>query len=1057
MKNNPVLSLFEWIDDVFSGKSVAQICQWRGAVVPSQRLESQYISDMLRNSHVRTQQEVADDDENEAQGGISAFPEPYTLEMTDGTLVSFMLIRGSRTNMQEMEISEKAERISAKVAGYLNGGAPNSYSFGIYFLHDPFTAGQVFDQKIEPLLSTASRFGGNASAFKADLRRRFVNGAAEEMALFTLRTHMRALRNDEVKAAQQQYRQLIGNIMKSGKGVKNLPNAIHMPYGQALLSKSVAILHKHEGMTSTLLADFNHRTVGLSVTLLSVSEAFERVRRFADREIPQAPNWKARINGQEGAMRTANTNASPAPTPLHLGLQVLSRKVIGDIGAVETAQIGNTWYGSTVVVEGPVSPRQDPVETTFSSLMRKVQSAKIPVCISYEILPNGLQYNRLNQGLNKILGSLGPNNRQISLAYKELYEHQHNYGTVDPVIGLRIALSTWHKEKAKAESALLELNLAVQGWGSAKSSSESGAPDYARISAIPEFAAHSHAPILPAPLQESIYMSPLMRQASPWDQGQLLFKTNEGVIYPVGIGTSKHAAYVTGVCAPSGSGKSFWTNRFHTCLALSPGAMQLPYICNIDVAPSGVGYLRMLRCILPKSMHHLMVYFKVLNDAAYCVNPWDIQLGCTGPTGAERDFITSVLEIVFNGIGEEMSQLISVIIDEAYRMFSPTSTTARLWERGYHEQVTRELDEIGLATGDDKEVTVFQVVDALFRAGRIETARIAQRYAVPRMEDLSRVLSSGRVKQLYGTAKTGVSGELLLEKANRMLQNAVNQYPVLSSVTQIDIDNARVSVIDLQNVVSNSSESGLEFAGMMYLYARHLGARNYFLHEDDIRLVCRPEYMAYQEKRVRGIRQTPKVLTYDEWHNVRRVKGVLSLNEKETRETRKFRVYVNYVTQYITDYPPEILSGMTSVFVVGQASSQQNEHAKLELDLTDTDMNILKQGLDKIGRFWAWFRLREGPVTAVLNNDVGPLETWCYTTDDKDAPLRDELERLIGETEAVTYLAETFPTGSAATYLDRRSIELASDSAKAAAAGTVTAMVARELAHQYHENKRKVA
>ncbi len=1043
--NNLFLAAAEMIHDSLGGGSAEMHCQWRGAVAPSQRLDNgTYISELLQDSHIpRTDAAVREED--------TPMPEPYSLEMADGTLVSFLLVRGARTNMRENDTARMADLVAAKVAAYMAGGNKSSYSFGMYFLHDPETASQVFEQKIAPMLATAKRLGGDAESYRRDLGSRLAIGAAEEMTLLTVRTHMKALRKDEHKRVTEQYQNMIKKVMESGKGVKNMPLALQTPFGQILLSRSPAILQRHEGIVKTLLSDFNSRNIGLSMQLMAVREAFERVRRFGDREIPYQPSWTARMAGQEGGILSASSNKG-APTPLSLGMQVLNRKVVGHIDNYETATLGHTWYGTAVMEIGPVSPRKLPSQTIFSALMAKVRGVGIPFSISYEIFPNGLAYNRLNQVLNSFLAPLNATNRQIRDAYKELRAHEEQAGTTDPIIGLRVSFSTWSRNKQKAESALLELDLAVRSWGSMQASYETGQPDIARLSAIPEYTATSCAPIVPAPLADVIYMSPIMRPASPWDFGQLQFKTSDGVIYPVQIGSRKHASFVTGLCAPSGSGKSFLLNRIMYCLSLTPGAQQLPYGAYIDVGYSGKGFLRHLRTVLPKELHSQLVYFKVLNEAAYCVNPHDLQLGCVKPTGAEMDFLIAVYEVIFKGLGDETSTFINALIQEAYRMFGPDSTDAKIWQDSIDERVSKELGEIGYVAPEKRSPTVFEVVDALFAAGRIEAARIAQRYAVPMLEDMTRVVNSDRIRRVYDTAKVG--DELLLDKATRALLNASTEFPVIAGVTRKDLDNARIAVIDLQNVLGASSSSGVEFAGMMYLYARHLGARNFFLDVDEITMLARPQYKDYQIRRVREIQQTPKVLTYDEWHNVKAVKGLVGLNAKETRETRKFKIYLNFVTQYITDYPEEILAGMTTVMVVGQQAEAHNLHAHKELALSATDLDILRNGLDRQGRIWLWFRLRDGMVTAVVDNEVGPIEAWCYTTDDNDSPLRAEMEERVGETEAVKFLAKEFPTGSAASYLEQRRRHQGAER-QGEKMATITSIVADELAGKYHETLRK--
>lgn len=1045
---NILLSLAESAHDTLGGGSATTHCQWRGAVVPSQRLDQgAFISELLQDSHLPKSVHGG------AVGGDTGpFAEPYSLEMADGTLVSFLLVRGARTNIREADAARMAELVSTKVAAYMAGGNGSSYSFGLYFLHDPNTAAQVFEQKIAPMLATAKRLGGDAESYRRDLASRLASGAAEEMTLLTVRTHMKALRPDEMKRATEQYQDMVKKIMTTGKGLKNVPLALISPFGQVLLSRSPAILQRHEGLVKNLLNDFNSRAIGLSMQLLAVREAFERVRRFADREIPFQPGWTARLLGQEGAIYTATADKA-SPAPLALGMQVMTRKVIGHINNYETATVGHTWYGTAVMEVGPVSPRKLPSQTIFSSLMQKVRAVGIPMSISYEILPKGLEYNKLNQLLNSFLAPINATNRQIRDAYQELKEHHEHNAATDPVIGLRVSFATWARSQEMAESALLELDLAVKSWGGMQASHETGEPDVARLSSIPEYTSAICAPVVPAPLSDAIYMSPLMRPASPWEFGQLQFKTSDGVIYPVQIGSRKHASFVSGWCAPSGSGKSFLINRVMFSLSLTPGAQQLPYALLIEVGYSGKGFLRHLRTVLPSSLHDQLMYFKVINDAQFCANPHDLQLGCTRPTGAEMDFQMAVYEVIFKGLGDETSAFIKAMITEAYRMFSPESTDARIWQSAYSEDITRHLQEIGFEVDDVRPPTVYRVVDALFAAGRIEAARIAQRFAVPRMEDMTKVLQSDRVRSVYGTAQ--INGEHLIERASRALMNATNEYAVLSGVTRVNVDNARIMVVDLQNVLGGSSSSSKEFAGMMYLYARHLGARNFFLDVDEMATVVRPEYKEYQLRRVREIQQTPKVLTYEEWHNVNTVQGLVALNIKETRETRKFKVYLNFVTQYVTDFPKEILDGMTTVMVAGQQSEAQNVYAHKELALSNTDLDILRNGLDRVGRIWSWFRLRDGLVTAVFDNEVGPIETWCYTTDDTDAPLRNELELLIGEGEALRYLAREFPKGSAASYIEQRSRIMGTERVGDKTT-TITSIIARELAEKYHDSARQL-
>ena len=126
-----------------------------------------------------------------------------------------------------------------------------------------------------------------------------------------------------------------------------------------------------------------------------------------------------------------------------------------------------------------------------------------------------------------------------------------------------------------------------------------------------------------------------------------------------------------------------------------------------------------------------------------------------------------------------------------------------------------------------------------------------------------------------------------------------------------------------------------------------------------------------------------------------------------------------------------------------------------KLILSNTDLDILRNGLDRQGRIWSWFRLRDGLVTAVFDNEVGPIETWSYTTDNTDAPLRTELELLIGEGEALKFLAREFPKGSAASYIEQRSRMMGTERIGDKST-TVTSIIAKELAEKYHDFTRQL-
>ncbi len=110
---------------------------------------------------------------------------------------------------------------------------------------------------------------------------------------------------------------------------------------------------------------------------------------------------------------------------------------------------------------------------------------------------------------------------------------------------------------------------------------------------------------------------------------------------------------------------------------------------------------------------------------------------------------------------------------------------------------------------------------------------LAQRYAMPLIADAASICRTPAIEDLYGKV-TAPTGESLINAFSRMMSGAVREYPILSRVTSFDIGDARVVSLDLDEVAKSGGDAADRQTAVMYMLARYVLARHYYLTEESI-------------------------------------------------------------------------------------------------------------------------------------------------------------------------------------------------------------------------------
>ena len=110
--------------------------------------------------------------------------------------------------------------------------------------------------------------------------------------------------------------------------------------------------------------------------------------------------------------------------------------------------------------------------------------------------------------------------------------------------------------------------------------------------------------------------------------------------------------------------------------------------------------------------------------------------------------------------------------------------------------------------------------------------------------------------------------------------------------------------LDLDEVAKSGGDAANRQTAVMYMLARYVLARHYFLTEDNI-AICRKQYRDYHEKRVDGIPRRSKT-NCDLMNSIvpRKLQAVRDQVIQDMREGRKWKVQIALISQSLDDFDP---------------------------------------------------------------------------------------------------------------------------------------------------------
>lgn len=958
--------------------------------------------------------------------------DPYVLVTDSNSLATVYDLQGCFQITSAQDFETIVDNLRVKMNGYLSRPG---HSLSLGFERDPERAHDELMRLAEPMIKTARRIGLRSEDIILNRVRRNAPLVAYEQNLLVLYTHMNVMSDDEAK------RELKDRVERATK--HRLP---YLDFGQNPAAVLMAMKLRHDAMVSRVKQDFETCGLagapGIMLKPMGAHEAIKRLRIMLNRERtsqkyrPVLPGDRFIPHGREDARDFSDLSA-----PL-IGYQLATASV--DIEG-ELIRSQDLWHANLSLELGPQEPQR------FAELMRNV-NPRMPWRMRLDLCPGGLNETRGRQMMLAFAGMF-PANKSIKQSFIDLRERSRH----DAILSMKVTASTWGHSEHEAKQRAASLEQALQAWGTCQVTDVHGDPMAAWASTIPGFTTRNVANRWLPPLDDALTVLPLQRPATPWaETGNVLTRTPDGKIYPLQPASAQQDTWIELGSAPPGSGKTTLLNTINLALLHNPGSARLPLMTMIEVKPGSAGLIQLIQDSLPPHRQHEAVYLRLRNTDEFAVNIWDTQLGARRPTSREADFQTDFMNALcmdakLGAAPSDCARVNAMLIDIVYAELA--GTKANQYEPSVDREVDAALDAHGIRDSHDDDwwlhATWYEVTDLLFAKGLYREAAVAQRHASPVLSDFIAALHHSSITGVHGSAMYS-DKETLLEYMARCFHAASTSYRLFSGRTRFELSSeTRVVGMDLNEVVGGQSVEGKARTSIMYMFARHLAARNYFLREELLLPHVPPLYKEYHRARVADIRDEKKHISYDEFHNTGGLQSFTATVIKDGREGREWGIRIAAFSQFLHDYPDDLLDAATCVYVMRGGSSDDEKVLRQKFAVSDEAIRRLQReavgpNAEEGGNFLALFKTKSGLVVQMLTNTVGAVEAWAFSTTSDDVSLRTRLYEALGTYAARKLLAHHFPLGTA-----RVSLELMRANAPEGAQKSVVAELANKLLEEH--------
>lgn len=289
----------------------------------------------------------------------------------------------------------------------------------------------------------------------------------------------------------------------------------------------------------------------------------------------------------------------------------------------------------------------------------------------------------------------------------------------------------------------------------------------------------------------------------PWNKG-IKFKNLDNCQEYVDTTTenTQFNNHNIGICGMSKSGKSYLAKSIILNNLLSKKNN------NFGLLTCGDEYkalFNIVKSLFPsKSINYIIPDFEGNNT----INLFDTPLGCRQPTVSSSIGIDYLVELLFvicfdknnHNIGSNKAFLNNLIF-YTYDRLSDTNE-AKIYMPQINNTVDKAIFDENIYY--DEHTSWWNITDALFIKKRYSEAMLAQRQAMPVIQDFIDSISSSTIMETIPQFYNDIDTQIFIEQILTELNKFANDYPSLCYATNIDFPKYSFCIIDLEKMIFKS-------------------------------------------------------------------------------------------------------------------------------------------------------------------------------------------------------------------------------------------------------------
>ncbi len=721
--------------------------------------------------------------------------------------ITFLRIDGLRRQPTRAEIERIADAQRIDLSGTLEN---TGHAIVGFYISDPDLAAVEIERvNMQGCRGVARQLGLDLTDILTERAARWPKLMRWEAAYYVLWTRRGVLTKEERKQMREEQDALARECPLVGSS-------------QRYYLRSDVMAARHNAFVARVEGSLNSH--GIATTGLNAHDALKVIRETLYRETAGSP-WKATLQGDRAMPRLPEEDVTK-PTPEGLLWPSIRSQIFhadAETQGGQRVRIGEYEYAHVDMRIGPEDPRP------FVELAAPLGRSGIPWRAAFVIEGGGKVAMTFKEIGAKFLGMF-PQNAELRRAFEGLEQAKAHDNHIS--VRLRASFATWAPadESRKLRRRASTLSQRLEGWGNCKATSVAGDPLEGTLSSVPGLALASTGVPHAALLGDAFAMLPWARTATPWQRGSVLFRKPDGAMAPYDpTGGAIRPQVLDIFVAPPRSGKSVLANTINLGLCLSSAVFgsqgaRLPLIGKADIGNSADGFVRLLQEALGPARRHEAIFVGMQLSPGFEFNIFDLQVGCEYPLPLERAFLQNFLELAtlppnetkpFEGMGH----LIQLVTTEAYRLCTGVPGGApKRYRPGVEPGVDAAMRQHRIELKEE-DPWWRDVVNELIGVREYRWAEVAQRHAVPTIQDLISAVRTDQVRDSFDGLKIAATHEGLGRLFERYIYDFIKKFEVLSVPTKLDFGPARVIVLDLAAVAPSGSAAADRQTEMMYMMA----------------------------------------------------------------------------------------------------------------------------------------------------------------------------------------------------------------------------------------------